>query len=383
MLTGIAIQNFKLYRKKTIFKGFKVINVLTGINGRGKSTLLHALLLPKQSLLESQWNNKLVLNGQYVNLGNAIDVRNEKNSRSLPIGFDYYTEDGAIELQFGADSDTWQKLPLTNVNGKAYTDKMRINSFVDIDKQKNPSILHLLSDITYIAAERKGPQLNYVPAPEHGLMDAMGEYAPSLLSLHKDDAIEEDAISGITDIFPEVDEVDDKSLAGMVNFWMSRMFGHTEIEARYVEEANVYVLQIGTYLRTKASKPTNVGFGYSYVLPIIVAGLTSKKDDIVIVENPEAHLHPMAQSMLGKFMAWIAQYRGVQLFVETHSEHIVNSFRVLVAQQVISPEELEILFFDEYYDNYATKIIVDDNGHIEEWPTNFFDQEEKDLEIIV
>ena len=135
MLTGIAIQNFKLYRKKTIFKGFKRINVLTGINGRGKSTLLHALLLPKQSLLESQWNNKLVLNGQYVNLGNAIDVRNEKNSRSLPIGFDYYTDGGTIELQFGADSDTWQKLPLISVNGKAYTDKMRINNFTEIDKE--------------------------------------------------------------------------------------------------------------------------------------------------------------------------------------------------------------------------------------------------------
>lgn len=383
MITEITIQNFKLFRKETTFNGFKVINVLTGINGRGKSTLLHALLLPKQSLLESQWNDKLVLNGQYVNLGNAIDVRNDKNSRSIPIGFGYHTENGVIELLFSADSDTWQKLPLTNVNGKEYANNIRLNNFVEIDKEDNPAISHLLFGITYIAAERKGPQLNYTPAPEHGQMDAMGEYAPSLLSLHKDDAIEQNAISGITDIFPEIDEVGDSSLAGMVNFWMSQMFGHTEVVARYVEEANVYVLQIGTALRKKLSKPTNVGVGYSYVLPIIVAGLTSKKGEILVIENPEAHLHPMAQSILGKFLTWIAQYRGVQLFVETHSEHIVNSFRVLVAQQVITPDELGILFFDERYDNYATKIFVEDNGQLEEWPSNFFDQEEKDLDIIL
>lgn len=383
MITGITIQNFKLFRTKTTFDGFKAINVLTGINGRGKSSLLHALLLPKQSLLESQWNDKLVLNGQYVNLGNAVDIRNEKNSRSVPIGFDYHTTGGSIELLFNADSDTWQKLPLTNVNGSVYTERMRISNFVEIDKKENQEISHLLSGITYIAAERKGPQLNYAPAPEHGLIDAQGEYAPCLFSLHKDDIIEEVAISGITDIFPEIDEVNDWSFAGIANYWMSRMFGYTEIEARYVEEANVYVLQIGTAMKIKVSKPTNVGFGYSYVLPIIVAGLTSKRGEILIVENPEAHLHPMAQSVLGKFMAWIAKYRGIQLFVETHSEHIVNSFRVLVAQQVITADELDILFFDEMYDNYATRIIVDDNGHIENWPPNFFDQEEKDLDIIV
>lgn len=63
MITEISIQNFKLYRQKTSFDGLKAINVLTGINGRGKSTLLQALLLPKQSLMESRWNDKLVLNG--------------------------------------------------------------------------------------------------------------------------------------------------------------------------------------------------------------------------------------------------------------------------------------------------------------------------------
>ena len=386
MITGLAIENFKLYRQRTSFEGLKAINVLTGINGRGKSTLLHALLLPKQSLMESQWNNKLVLNGQYVELGNAIDVRNDKNSREKPIAFGYTTEEGDLELLFDANSDTAQKLPVVAVNGEAVADSTRLTNFVtDETGAEKPGLFRLLKGISYIAAERKGPQLNYEPAPEQGRMDAKGEYAPSLLHLHKNDTFSEEMLAGITDIFPEVevDDIQDRSLNGMVNFWLTRMFDFTEVEAKYVEEANVYVLLISTSLKRKASKPTNVGFGYSYVLPILVAGLTATEGDILIVENPEAHLHPRAQSVLGKFMSWIARYKGVQLFVETHSEHIVNSFRVLVAQETLPPDDVNILFFDEHYDHFAEKIVVDEKGHIRDWPEYFFDQEERDLDIIV
>ena len=386
MITGLAIENFKLYRQRTSFEGLKAINVLTGINGRGKSTLLHALLLPKQSLMESQWNNKLVLNGQYVELGNAIDVRNEKNSREKPITFGYTTEEGELELLFDANSDTAQKLPVVAVNGEAVADSTRLTNFVtDETAEAKPGLFHLLKGVSYIAAERKGPQLNYEPAPEQGQMDSKGEYAPSLLHLHKNDTFDGEMLAGITDIFPdvEIDDIQDRSLNGMVNFWLTRMFDFTEVEAKYVEEANVYVLLISTSLKRKASKPTNVGFGYSYVLPILVAGLTATEGDIFIVENPEAHLHPRAQSVLGKFMSWIARYKGVQLFVETHSEHIVNSFRVLVAQETLPPDDVNILFFDEHYDHFAEKIVVDEKGHIRDWPEYFFDQEERDLDIIV
>lgn len=383
MISGITISNFKLYNKACAFDGLKQVNVLTGTNGRGKSTLLQSLLLPKQSLLESQWNDKLVLNGQYLSLGNAVDVRNDSNSRSIPVCFEYRSEAGSISLEFMADSDTAQKLPLLKVNGKPLTNGLRVCNFLmDSD---NGSLSTLLSGITYVAAERRGPKLNYEPAPEHGRMDALGEYAPCLLFQHKGDSVEENALDGITDIFPDVnaDEVPDRSLGGIVNFWLSRMFGETDVQARYVEEANVYVLLISTELKAKASKPTNVGFGYSYVLPILIAGMTCSAGETLIVENPEAHLHPMAQSILGKFMTWISYYRGVQIFVETHSEHIVNSFRVQVAQNVLPASELNILFFDERFEKYAKRINVDEYGRINEWPERFFDQEEKDLDIIL
>lgn len=384
MIKRITIKNFKLYRQNTTFDGLKAINVLTGINGRGKSTLLHALLLPAQSIMESQWNDKLVLNGQYVELGNAVDVRNEKNSRTQPIEFEFECGAGVLSLKFDANSDNAQKLSLISVNGQVHTEGQKLKNFV-LDSEAAYEMKNLIPGVAYVAAERKGPKLNYQPAPENGKMDAMGEYAPSLLSLHKDDTFETEVLSGITDIFPEigVEDIVDRSMGGIVNFWMTQMFGPTEVEARYLEEANVYVLQFRTSPKDKFLKPTNVGFGYSYVLPILVAGLTLKHGDTLLLENPEAHLHPKAQSILGKFLTWIAIYRGVQLFVETHSEHIVNSFRVLTAQEVIMPDHLNVLFFDEHYEQYSVRIDVDERGHIDEWPEYFFDQEERDLDIII
>ena len=386
MITRLSIQNFKLYRQRTTFDGLKAINVLTGINGRGKSTLLQTLLLPKQSLMESRWNDKLILNGDFVKLGNADDVRNEKSSRSMPVGFKYYTEKGEISLQFSVENAEAQKLPLVIVNGQQYTEDMRLNNFMPEAKDDSEKQLYnLLSRISYVAAERKGPDLNYPPAPEHGQMDAMGAFAPSLLSLHKDDVYSEEVLEGLVEIFPElvIDDLKGNSLNVLVNFWLSQMFDKTEVESKYVPEANVYILNFTSLLKANSSKPTNIGFGYSYVLPILVSGLMAMEGDVLVVENPEAHLHPKAQSMLGKFMAWIAHYRGVQLFVETHSEHIVNAFRVLVAQEIITPKELNILFFDEHYEQYAVKIEVNNKGRITDWPEFFFDQEEKDLDIII
>ena len=384
MIKRITIRNFKLYHQNTTFDGLKTINVLTGINGRGKSTLLHSLLLPAQSILESQWNDKLVLNGQYVELGNAVDVRNEKNSRIQPIEIECECGEGVLSLKFDADSENAQKLSLISVNGHAHVEGQKLRNFL-LESETSSEMKNLIPGVAYIAAERRGPKLNYQPAPEHAQMDAMGEYAPSLLSLHKDDVFETDVLSGITDIFPEigVEDIVDRSMGGIANFWMTQMFGFTEVEARYVEEANVYVLQFKTSSKGKCSKPTNVGFGFSYVLPILVAGLTLKHGATLLLENPEAHLHPKAQSVLGKFLTWIAIYRGIQLFVETHSEHIVNSFRVLTAQEVITPDHLNVLFFDEHYEQYAVRINVDEKGHIAEWPEYFFDQEERDLDIII
>lgn len=137
----------------------------------------------------------------------------------------------------------------------------------------------------------------------------------------------------------------------------------------------------------KKFKPENVGFGVSDILPVLAALLTSRPGDIVIIENPEAHLHPKGQAKMGELLARAAAY-GVQLFVETHSDHVINGIRVAVTEKIIKSEDVNIAFFErkehcdlsddgaEKSETYAEvrNIKVDDQGSLSEYPADFMDE---------
>jgi predicted ATPase len=125
-------------------------------------------------------------------------------------------------------------------------------------------------------------------------------------------------------------------------------------------------------------KPKNVGFGLSYVLPIIVALLTAEKGKFIIIENPESHIHPRGQAELGKLLAAAAQTEA-QLIVETHSDHILNGIRVAVKEKPAIREKVAIFFHDRITDKHEqysqiTTIQIDPQGELSDYPTNFLDE---------
>lgn len=152
-------------------------------------------------------------------------------------------------------------------------------------------------------------------------------------------------------------------------------------------------------------KPQNVGFGISYILPVLVTLLTAKSGSIIIIENPEAHLHPRGQAEMGRLIAETVA-RGVQVFVETHSDHVINGIRVSVKKGVVKPEDVNIAFFERkahdvknedeerlcmtsnamkayvkkgegsHREIYAEvrNIKVDGNGSLSEYPADFMDE---------
>jgi predicted ATPase len=127
---------------------------------------------------------------------------------------------------------------------------------------------------------------------------------------------------------------------------------------------------------------TNIGFGVSYALPIIVNGLIAKKDSLFIVENPEAHLHPKGQSNIGYFLGKVAD-AGVKVIIETHSEHVVNGVRrALLSSKIIKPSDANIYFFngfDEQQQLQVNLIEVESDGSLSKFPKDFFDQVNQDL----
>jgi predicted ATPase len=102
---------------------------------------------------------------------------------------------------------------------------------------------------------------------------------------------------------------------------------------------------------------------------------------MLFVENPAAHLHPFSKSRIGAFLAVIAS-TGRQVWVETHSDHVVNGIRLAVSKGLVAPEKANFTFFRQPANGdtaTASQIRMLANGRLERWPKGFFDQIERDL----
>jgi predicted ATPase len=389
MVEQIKIKNFKLFEKQVVFDNLRALNLLTGINGRGKSSFLQSMLLMNQSILKNENTKSLVLKGDNINVGTTDDAKNSNVSISETISFEFINEEGSHHYDFVPQGRGEDMIPIDKFKHFRSGDMIEATSR---DEWYNMlpalfgrylSLGKILRNLQYVAANRIEPRLRYESdSPNRVKPNATN--CVCVLDNHKDDTVRNEYLDVLAEVFPSwkrMGIVADISLGGQVEYWLTKMFGETKVVTSYVKEADVYTLQYKTLSRQGSFKPTNVGYGYSYVLPILVAGLIAQKDDILIVENPEAHLHPQGQSVIAKFLACIAM-SGVQVFVETHSEHILNGIRVLMRQDVLTPQDVSVKFFFEN-EKFYKEIIINEKGEVQDWPQDFFDQEEHDLDVLL
>lgn len=142
-----------------------------------------------------------------------------------------------------------------------------------------------------------------------------------------------------------------KNVPRQSELWLSHIVRAVELEAKAIPDASVVALRFKEPgFGGEWTRPANTGFGLSSALPIIVAGLSTDAGGTLLIENPEAHLHPAAQSRMGAFLALVAG-AGVQVFVETHSDHILNGIRrAAVVDKSIVCEDVVVHFFDDVDD---------------------------------
>lgn len=417
MLTQIIIKNFKCFQHATTIP-LNTLNLLTGINGRGKSTTLQSLLLMRQSPEHSRTTNQLIFNGSCVDLGNFNDVKNSLTSQREAIEFRFQftvakqgnSQKLDLKYAFGEniEDDMVANIEQFEIEGIFNQQRYHIYTKVQQSETPQPSIpysnytLHykkntlnhtwynlvpdeLPSDfpiprlrlstsfnrIHYISADRIGPQDYYAKQSftEFPNVGRRGEYTANVLSKKKNQTVYEMLCleSG------ETQTVLDQTAA-----WLSTIFDGGKIKVEPVE-ANIVLLKLNTTQDEMDYKPINVGFGYTYALPIIVSGLIAQQGDILIVENPEAHLHPYAQAQISKFLAKVSAC-GIQVFIESHSDHVLNSLRVAILDKIINPTDLNILYFQTGEATNVTQIPVKADGAIEIWPEGFFDQTDKDYQ---
>lgn len=374
MIKEIQIQNFKCFTNSKPFE-FSKINLLTGINGRGKSSLLQAFLILSQSAWKNKNLKKLVINDELINLGNFDDIKNSETPRGENIHFNIKFDLPFIDeakIQFNENPDEplladFVKLDITS-HGKNYI----INNY---DKEINQIVLtfsEILKNIHFVSADRLGP-VKYVEKtnlPEFLHVGPRGEHTINILA---------ESIN-----LPNVnDELylgkDAKSVLQQTIEWLNYILEGANISIGGKDkESSVLYMLLNNKNNSYAYKPANVGFGYSYILPLIVTGLIAKPGETIIIENPEAHLHPRAQSKIAEFFSKVASC-GIQVFIESHSEHILNGLRVsaLKPDIDINYDELAVHYFDESFD--SVKLTMNSKGKIQNWPYGFFDQQEIDF----
>lgn len=190
-------------------------------------------------------------------------------------------------------------------------------------------------------------------------------------------------------------------LIEQVNAWLDEIspgarFCVERVKLSDDEERYVVKIGFGEESDMRQFKPQNVGLGISYVLPVLATLLTASPDAIIIIENPEAHIHPRGQAKLGELIARAAAF-GVQLFVETHSDHVINGVRVAVRDGILKPEDVNISFFERkphrvlgtdgeiYTEIYSevNPISVDQNGMLSDYPKGFLDEWDNQLEELM
>lgn len=374
MIKELQIQNFKCFQDSPLFS-FSKLNLLTGINGRGKSSLLQTILILSQSARKNSTLKQLFINDEFVQLGNFDDIKNSETTREKNIQFSLKLESIFKEVKFEFKENETDALLADLQEITIIDSKDEVSKYQKTTKEINDNIsilADILKKIHFVSADRLGP-VKYVDKtnlPEFLHVGTSGEHSINIL--HNSDKL------------PLVNDnlylgQDAKSVIQQTEEWLNYILEGAKIEIIGKDkQSSVLSLLINSKKNSYSYKPNNVGFGYSYILPLVLTGLIAKEGEIIIIENPEAHLHPRAQSKITEFFVKVASC-GVQVFIESHSEHILNGLRVcaLNPDVKISHNDISITYFNE---SFAPQTLsVDEKGKIANWPIGFFDQQEIDL----
>lgn len=363
MISKIGLKNFKVFQDEEFH--IAPFTLITGINGMGKSSIIQSLLLLKQSyeIKYLQSKNQVELDGSFVNLETAQRLCYEK------------ADNKEVEISIAENSKNFiWKIDATESNKS-------ILSVKHSGDQGYDQCALFDSNFIYLDAERWGPRKEYSRKTDKAYntkLGIQGELAPIYIS----NAITKNEEIGIAGMKHETQ--DTASLYENLNAWLTDILG-LKLKARVND---IDEQRVGLSYNIEGTKGGNfsalqVGFGLTYSLPVILAPLIAKPGDLILIENPEAHLHPSAQVKVGLLLA-LAVKNGVQVIIESHSDHILNSLRYSYREGTLSDETLKIIFIrgastDNALINYPDYIKVLDKGKLSHRPEDFFDVWDKML----
>ena len=359
-MINFHIENFKCYYSVDI--PISYLTVLAGANGNGKSTAIQALLMMRNTYdRKAEEDADIELNGPYcLSLGTTLDIIPVEAERNSKMVLSLSENDNMASFIYPL-SDEHAELSL----------KLTEERYVGTNE-----VLPLFkSAFYYLNAERIGPRISQgIKVHKFANVGWQGEYCAQILAEN----------SSVRDFAVKKERAYDTEMSldllTQTQLWMQRLFPGIIISSELNSKSLTAQISI-THNYTSGSNvlSTNVGFGVSYVLPIIVTGLLSEKGSIMIVENPESHLHPSAQTSIAEYLAKIAQ-AGVYVIVETHSDHFINGVQLAVAEKQLEPKRVIINYVNQIKETHRPEIkpiTLSEKAELSEWPDGFFNQTQK------
>jgi predicted ATPase len=356
MIKRLHVQNFKSL--KDIKMELKPLNLLMGLNGMGKSSVIQSMLILRQSRDLSK--GFISLSDYMVEIGKGKDAMYQ------------YTQDEHIKIVVD-----FSEQPTLGWTLKYNQESNHLQSEEKYDTNLLNGYSLFGRNFQYLKAERAGPRVDYKTSYAEVINDRQvgidGYYAIHFLNAFGNEKIKQAGL-----LHPKAKS---ETLMHQVDAWLGEITPGVKLNTTEIPGTDKVVLdfqfETGS-LYTNRFRPANVGFGLTYSLPVIITLLSIKNDKLIILENPESHIHPRGQAELGKLIA-LAAKNGAQLIVETHSDHILNGIRVAVKKGLIGKDDVGIFYFEkdtsneEQFSRY-TNIKVDDKGELSEYPPKFLDE---------
>lgn len=353
MIKSLKIEGFKKFASH-LFE-MAPLTVLAGMNGAGKTSFVHALLLAREA---SGASNVVQLNGPWgLELGTFEDIQN-------------FDAPDAVRFEL---TDNTQKIYSWTLVGKP----LALYAEVGIRPETFPQAFGKEGRwFQYLSAERFGPRsvLSSAALPPGALeVGVKGEFCAQVLYTLSSEGV------------PKGRRCDDEPseevslLKAEAELWLSRIARPVQIDTEVLPGTSVTALKFR--YGDDWVRPPNMGFGVTYSLPVILAALTAPAGGLLLVENPEAHLHPAGQSQMGQFLAKVAA-SGVQVVLETHSDHVLNGIRRAIGEARSLPATDAIVHYFNLTAPQPQALLFSDSGGIDNWPAGFFDQYQLDISAL-
>lgn len=318
MITSLTIDGFKSIKYQSIL--LDGLNILTGLNSCGKSSVIQAIrILGKYDNGEKD----VFLTGH----GTISELKNEASTQ--------------IDISSCLTIDGEEKI---------------------VNFQTEPQ--HIFPKIIYISASRYGAQVS-IPVYDNHELGALGENVLRCIDYYNERLISQMPQS----LADDDDEI--TSFRPLVQYWLKSISPNVKFDYQFVSAMDA------SYSTFNGHRATNVGFGLSYTLPIIVAILIGviEKNSIVLLENPEAHIHPKGQTKLAELICRAVDI-GAQIVVETHSDHLFDGIRIYAKQHNGFAQKVRPYWFrlDNQNITQVTQLTLHDDGTLNQWPEDMFDQ---------